>query len=334
MTNSGGAALSLGLCVLGCGSFSATFAQHIAELRGEIDLYFASRDLRKARDYKARFNGIDAFGDYATAAADPRVDAVYVCTPHHLHREHVALATSEGKHALVEKPIAATLDDAQAMIRLADTAGITLMVAENWRFHPAMLETKRLVDAGRLGQVRLIQLQEQYPFRPTGWRNRAEFNGGGVLIDGGIHKVSALSYLAGRPRQIYAHEVPSARPGLEAEDGVVIMTKSDQGVVGLINHSWCVAPMKPHSWVSISGTTASLYFERGQPQLKVVDSDSETLVDLDNYPGGFVPMLREFHSSIREGRQPSMSGAEGAADLTLVLAAYESIESGLPVMID
>lgn len=325
--------MSLGLCVLGCGDFAATFARSIAELRGEIDLYFASRDLRKAHDYKARFNGIDAFGDYAAAAADPRVDAVYVCTPHHLHLEHIALAANEGKHALVEKPIAATLDDAQAMIRLADSAGVTLMVAENWRFHPAMLEAKRLVDAGRLGQVRLIQLQEEYPFRPSGWRNRAEFNGGGVLIDGGIHKVSALSYLAGRPRQIYAHEVPSAQPWLEAEDGVVIMTKSDDGVVGVINHSWRVAPIQPHSWVSISGTTASLYFERGQPQLKVVDADSETLVDLDNYPGGFVPMVREFRNSIREGRQPSMSGAAGAADLALVLAAYESIESGRPVIL-
>lgn len=325
--------MPLGLCILGCGSFSATFAKHLVELRGEIDLYFASRDLSKARDYAARFNGLDAFGDYAAAAADPRVDAVYVCTPHHLHLEHVALAANEGKHALVEKPIAATLDDARAMIRLADSAGITLMVAENWRFHPAMLETKRLVDTGRLGQIRLIQFQEEYPFLPIGWRTRAEFNGGGVLIDGGIHKVSVLSYLAGRPSRIYAHEVPSAQPGLEAEDGVVVMTQSDDGVVGIINHSWRVAPIRPHSWVSISGTTASLYFERGKPQLKVVDADSETLVDLDNYPGGFVPMVREFLSSMQEGRQPSMNGVEGITDLSLVLAAYESMASGLPVIL-
>ena len=325
--------MPLGLCVLGCGDFAATFARSIAELRGEIDLYFASRDLSKAREYAARFNGIDAFGDYAAAAADPRVDAVYVCTPHHLHLEHVALAAREGKHALVEKPIAATLDDAQAMIQLADSAGVTLMVAENWRFHPAMSETKRLVDAGRIGQVRLMQLQEQYPFNPVGWRTNAEFNGGGVLIDGGIHKVSALSYVAGRPRQIYAHEVPSAQPGLEAEDGVVVMTRTADGVVGVINHSWSVAPVKPHSWVSVSGTTASLYFERGQPQLKIVDADSETSIDLDSYPGGFVPMVREFHQSILERRQPSMDGAEGAADLSLVLAAYQSMQSGQPVIL-
>ena len=110
--------MALGLCVLGCGSFAATFARSIAELRGEVDLYFASRDLHRARDYADRFGGAGAFGDYAEAAADPRVDAVYVCTPHHLHREHVALAVAAGKHVLVEKPIAGTLADAQEIVRL------------------------------------------------------------------------------------------------------------------------------------------------------------------------------------------------------------------------
>ena len=302
-------------------------------MRGDIDLYFASRDLDKAREYAARFDGAGAFGDYAAAAADARVDAVYVCTPHHLHLAHVELAAREGKHALVEKPIAHTLADARAMIRRADAAGVTLMVAENWRFHPAMQEAKRQVEAGRLGQLRLMQLQEQYPFRPSGWRNRAEFNGGGVLIDGGIHKISALSYLGGRPSRIYAHEVPPGQAGLDAEDGVVVMTQTEDGVVGLINHSWCAAPIQPHSWVSISGTTASLYFERGERQLKIVDANSETLIDLEDYPGGFVPMVREFHRSIVEGRQPAMDGAEGMADLSLVLAAYESMNFGQPVML-
>ncbi len=325
--------VSLGLLVLGCGDFSARFARYVSELSDEIGLYFASRDLRKARDYAARFNGIDAFGDYAAAVADPRVDAVYVCTPHHLHLEHVALAAREGKHALVEKPIAAELADAETMIRLTDSAGVTLMVAENWRFHPAVMEAKRLVDAGRLGSLRLMELHEQYPFFPQGWRSRAEFNGGGVLIDGGIHKFSVLSHLCGRPNRVYAHETPRGQPGLEAEDGAVVMTRTAEGVVGVITHSWNVAPIAPHSWVSLSGADATLYFEAGKPQLKIVEAGSETLIDVADHPGGFVPMVREFHRSIREQGAPAMSGAEGAADLALVLAAYESMASGQPVFV-
>ena len=244
----------------------------MATLSGEVDLYFASRDLRRAQEYASRFGGLDAFGSYVDAVADARVDAVYVCTPHHLHREHASLAFSAGKHVLVEKPIAGTLDDAEAMVREATSAGVTFMVAENFRFLPPVREASRLIEQGRVGRVRLIQLHEQFPFAPGGWRSRAELNGGGVLIDGGIHKLSAMTYLVGQPNEVYAREVPPSQPGLEAEDGAVVMTRDAGGAVGLINHSWSVVPPQPHSWVSISGTEALLYFEPGRPWLKVTDA--------------------------------------------------------------
>ena len=325
--------LGLGLCVLGCGSFAAVFARSVATLSGEVDLYFASRDLRKAHEYASRFGGLDAFGRYVDAVADTRVDAVYVCTPHHLHREHASLAFRAGKHVLVEKPIAGTLEDAEAMVREATSAGVTFMVAENFRFLPPVREAGRLIEQGRVGRVRLIQLHEQYPFLPVGWRERKDLNGGGVLIDGGIHKLSAIAYLTGAPTEVYAREVPPAQPGLDAEDGIVVVTRDADGVVGLINHSWSVVPPQPHSWVSISGTDATLYFEPGRPWLKVTDAASETTVTLEGYGNGLVTMVREFVSSIRERRQPAMTGEDGLADLALVLAAYESMETGLPVIL-
>ena len=325
--------MCLGLCVLGCGSFAAVFARSIAALSGEVDLYFASRDLGRAQEYASGFDGRDAFGFYEDAVADPRVEAVYVCTPHHLHREHASLAFRSGKHVLVEKPIAGTLADAQAMVREAASAGVTFMVAENYRFLPPVQEAKRLLDQGRAGRVRLIQLHEQFPFKPGGWRSRAELNGGGVLIDGGIHKLSAVAYLVGQPNEVYAREVPPSQPGLEAEDGAVVMTRDAGGAVGLINHSWSVVPPQPHSWVSISGTEATLYFEPGKPWLKVTDARSETTVPLEDFGNGLVPMVREFRSSIVEGRAPATTGEAGLADLALVLAAYEAMATGLPVSV-
>jgi predicted dehydrogenase len=303
----------------------------MAALSGEVDLYFASRDLGRAEEYAARFNGIDAFGSYEEAVADPRVEAVYVCTPHHLHREHASLAFRAGKHVLVEKPIAGTLADAEAMIREAESAGVTFMVAENYRFLPPLQEAKRLIEQGRVGQLRLVQLQEQYPFKPGGWRSRADLNGGGVFIDGGIHKLSAVAYLAGQPTEVYAREVLPGQPGLEAEDGVIVITRDANGVVGLINHSWSVVPPRPHSWVSISGTDASLYFEPGRPWLRITEADAETTVELPDHGNGLVPMVREFRQSILEGRQPAMTGRDGLADLLMVLKAYESMAMGLPV---
>lgn len=323
--------MSIGLCVLGCGAFARVFAESVAELRDDVDLYFASRDLARAREYAARYDGADAFGSYADAAADPRVDALYVCTPHYLHLEHVALAARNGKHALVEKPIAGTLADAEEMIRQAESAGVNLMVAENYRFMPTVRAARKLLDRGALGQVRLIQLQEQSPFRPSGWRNRREFNGGGVLIDGGIHKVNVLSYLIGPPREIYARQILPGQPGLAAEDGTVIVATTADGVVAVVNHSWNVAPVTPRSWVSISGAAASAHFQLGRPWLKVLDGNAETVERFDHDPTGLAATVAEFHRSIQESRQPEMNGRQGIADLALVLKAYESIDTGRPV---
>ena len=136
------------MCVIGCGSFAGIFAQSIMTLRGEIDLYFDSRDLGRAQDYSSRFNGVDAFGSYESAASDPRVDALYICTPHHLHLEHATLATRLGKHILLEKPIAGTLEDAHAIVAKAEKTGVNLMVAENYRFLSAVLKAKELVEDG------------------------------------------------------------------------------------------------------------------------------------------------------------------------------------------
>ena len=319
---------------MGCGSFARVFAETVSGLRGEIGLYFASRDLARAREYASQFNGLDAFGSYASAAADPRVEAVYICTPHHLHLEHVALAASQGKHVLVEKPIAGNLADAEAncapgrVRRDQSDGGGELPVPE------LGAESQRFGEPGAGGTSQTGPATGAASVQPSRWRNQAGLNGGGVLIDGGIHKASVLAYLSGRPNQVYAQRLLPGQPGLEAEDGIVVMTRTKDGVTGVINHSWSVAPTTPRPWVSILGAKSTLYFELGRPWLKILDRTSEELLDLPDEVRGLVPMVREFHQSIIEGREPAMSGAQGIADLTLVLKAYESLELGKPVPVD
>jgi len=120
--------MKLALCIVGCGQFARTFVQGLQPVRDDLDLFFASRDMARARAYAALFQGRGAFGSYEAAAADPRVEAMYLCTPHHLHQAHVVLAAQAGKHILMEKPIARTLAEGQAIIAEAQRAGVTLMV--------------------------------------------------------------------------------------------------------------------------------------------------------------------------------------------------------------
>ena len=255
--------MKFGLCVIGCGAFARTFATEIQGELTDIDLYFASRDEGKAATFATEYRGAGSFGSYESAVADGRVDAVYICTPHHLHLEHARLAAGAGKHILLEKPLARTTEEARAIVSAAADAGVTLMVAENYRFMPPVLAAKELVDGGAAGTLRLVQLQEDFPFQPTEWRNDAEQNGGGVLIDGGIHKASLLAYLAGDPSEVYAAEVPSAQTGMAAEDGVFAMLRFPNGLVGVINHTWSAGPHSDRPWVTVSGSKASLAFELG-----------------------------------------------------------------------
>ena len=134
--------MKLGLCVIGCGEFARTFAESVAVARNQVELYFASRDYARAKDYSDEFDGAGAFGSYEDAAEDPRIEALYICTPHHLHLEHAQLAARAKKHILLEKPIARTIDEARAIISAADDARVKLMIAESYRFRAPVQEAK------------------------------------------------------------------------------------------------------------------------------------------------------------------------------------------------
>ena len=158
--------MALALCVVGCGQFARTFAKSVRSFGGfppsqGVDLFFASRDRRRARAYARRFGGLDFYGSYEEAAADPRVEAMYLCTPHHLHMEQAIMAASHGKHILVEKPIARNMAEGRRIVASASAAGVVLMVAENYRFMPVVQKARELVRAGAVGTLRYIQIQAE-----------------------------------------------------------------------------------------------------------------------------------------------------------------------------
>ena len=320
----------LSLCVLGCGRYAADFSSSLLGLSGEVDLYFASRDLGRAKEYCLRFGGEGYFGSYSDAANDSAIDSLYVCTPHHLHRQHAELGISRGKHILVEKPLAHNLEDGLALISAARSAGLTLMVAENLRYFAQVRKCKELVSEGAVGTVRLVQFQEEYPFQPGGWRSDSSLNGGGVFIDGGIHKVHFMRYLLGDPDTVFAAELPKAIGDLEGEDGIMATLVWATGAVGSINHSWTTGQPKPPS-VEVSGTRGRIAFQIGSGSLTV---DQGSGVETWQFPPdhrGIPAMVREFKESIVEGRVPETSGEEGLRDVELVLATYESARLGKSV---
>ena len=331
--------MGIGLCVVGCGQFARTFVKAIRSFDawgpdGGPDLFFASRDRKRAAAYCRRFNGGGYFGSYEEAASDPRVQAMYLCTPHHLHVEHALLAARHSRHILVEKPIASTLEEGERMVVAAREADVKLMVAENFRFMPTVRKARELISEGAIGTVRLLQVQEEARYLLQGWRGDPRQMGGGVLIDGGIHSMDMLIDLAGMPREVYSASLPRVLPGSEGEDGTVLMARLERGATGFINHAWGISKRAWRLWVSVSGTRGRIYFEPRMPVLKLETEDGPRTFRFPQDRSGIGSMVKEFQDSIREDRPPLTSGEEGLRDLQVVLAAYESAARGIAVRVE
>ena len=326
--------MKIGLCVVGCGEFAKIFANSIQPLLTDIDLYFASRDLAKAKKYSLSFNGRGAFGSYEDAAEDSNIHAMYICTPHYLHLENAILAASNTKHVLIEKPIACSTDQAKQLIKSARQANVNLMIAENYRFMPGIRLCKQLVTEGAIGQIRVAQIQEESQYHRTGWRNNPDKNGGGSFIDAGIHKVHFLRYLMGEPSHIYALPIGnSLRDGL-AEDGLLFVAKWRTDEVGVIYHSSSPINNQSYHRITLTGTCGSLTFNVGESQLQLSDMHTSQILEVPGDPDGLLPMTKEFISSIRDGREPELPGEEGLRDLELVEKAYQSVIESTSLSLD
>ncbi|MCF2530223.1 Gfo/Idh/MocA family protein [Yinghuangia soli] len=185
------------------GGIAATLAAVIAAEPGMWIAAVGSRSKERAADFAARHGAAASYGSYAELMADPGVHAVYVATPHAQHREVVELALAAGKAVLCEKPIAATVADAEAMAAQARAAGVFLMEAMWMRFNPLVRRVKELADDGKLGEVRSVHASFGFPFPydPDHRLWNPEL-GGGALLDLGVYPVALAQLLLGSPESV------------------------------------------------------------------------------------------------------------------------------------
>jgi phthalate 4,5-cis-dihydrodiol dehydrogenase len=169
---------------------------------------------------RARFSadfGAPAHDSVEALCADPQVQVVYVATPHQLHRDHVALAAAAGKHVLVEKPMAITLQECQAMVDACTQAGVHMIVGHSHSFDAPILRLRALIASGRYGRVRMIHAMNYTDFlyrprRPEELDTRA---GGGVVFSQGAHQIDIVRLIGGgrlRSVRAFTGQWDPARP--------------------------------------------------------------------------------------------------------------------------
>jgi phthalate 4,5-cis-dihydrodiol dehydrogenase len=189
---------SLRLGVAGLGrAFTLMLPTLVADER--IDLVAAADPRPEARQRFATDFAAQTYDSVAALCDDPRVEAVYVATPHQLHAEHVCAAAAAGKHVLVEKPMAITVAECEAMIAAARAAGVHIVVGHSHSFNGPVLRARQIIESGAVGAVRMITGLNftDYMYRPRRPEEMLTAQGGGVVFSQGAHQIDIARLLGG-----------------------------------------------------------------------------------------------------------------------------------------
>ena len=187
--------------------------------------------------------------------ADPDLDVIDICLPHHLHVDAIIAAAKAGKAVLCEKPLCTNLDDARRIKETLCQTGTPYMSAHNQLFQPSLIEARRLIAAGVIGQPYLLRSIETFQSRSFdpwsqngtggakrwGWRSDLKQSGGGELLDTGYHSTYRLLSLAGeRPVEVTGLMSRFFQHELKTEDTGMVLVRFESGVVGEILTSWAL----------------------------------------------------------------------------------------------
>ncbi|MGI9260473.1 MAG: Gfo/Idh/MocA family protein, partial [Woeseiaceae bacterium] len=190
----------LNIGILGTGRMAHAFATGIRETDKATLVAVGSRNAETAKQFADEFGIIAAHAGYAALAGDPNVDLVYVASPHSLHSEHCLMCLDAGKAVLCEKPFSINAQEARAVIERARKQQLFLMEAMWTRFIPAVCRLRELLEAGAIGETKLLVAGGAYmpEFDPDFYLFRPDL-GGGVLLDAGVYLVSIASMIFGAP---------------------------------------------------------------------------------------------------------------------------------------
>jgi 1,5-anhydro-D-fructose reductase (1,5-anhydro-D-mannitol-forming) len=190
---------AVGWGIVGLGGIATRMAQAVEAAEGAVLAAVCSRSLEKADEFTARF-GARAYVEYAAMLADDAVDVVYVASPTYLHVEHTIAAARAGKHVLVEKPMALSVEDAEAMAAAAEQSGVRLGVGFHLRQHPVHVAMRDLIGQGGLGDVVLAQALWGFysaDLPHDSWKMDPARAGGGSVTALGVHMIDVLRWLVG-----------------------------------------------------------------------------------------------------------------------------------------
>jgi predicted dehydrogenase len=335
--------------VVGCGAISTQHLEAIAASDGLELAGVVSRSTDRARAVGEQWS-VPWFTELDELLTQSGPDAVTICTPSGLHPGQALVALKAGCHVVVEKPIALSVADADAVVREGRERGLVVATISQRRFEPAVRRLRDAVEAGALGRISLVIAEGLY-HRPQSYYDSAAWRGtknldGGVLMNQAIHMIDLVRWIGGPVVSVAGH-ITTLGHRMEAEDTASVSLRFSDGALGQIVATTCATPEFP--------TELRVYGDRGHVRI-VGESATEWDVpgmaapprgsDEPVPPGagatrtwgtnavGYVRQYRDFVEAVRDGRPPVVTGQDGRDAVEIITAAYESDRLGRATVLD
>ena len=332
--------------IVGSGSIASLHAQVILSMPDAALSAIYGRSLDKVQNLAAQYH-CDGYTDYQEMLKRTDIDAVTICTPSGMHADLGIQAALAGKHVFIEKPIDINLEKADALIKTCQNQGVKLGIILQRRYSEGVTALKKLLEQGKLGKlifggcyIKLYRDQAYYDSAP--WRGTWKLDGGGVLMNQGVHYIDMLQYLAGPIVEISGECGTLGHIGLEVEDTASASIKFQSGALGVIEGTTCAYPGLV-SRVDIYGTEGSAVIENDVLTFVELKSGYQYKVESNTENAGVsspgIDLLchqrqfQEIVTAIKTDMEPPINGLEGRKALEVILAIYKSAFTGSRVIL-
>jgi UDP-N-acetyl-2-amino-2-deoxyglucuronate dehydrogenase len=343
---------SLGFAVVGCGMIARFHVRALADVPGTRVAALVTRNPASADKLMAEtgLSAVPVFTDLADALKRPDVDVVIVTTPSGVHLDTAIAAANAGKHVVVEKPLEITPERCDRIIAACDRNRVQLCTIFPSRFHDANVALKKAVDAGRFGRLTLGETtckwwRTQAYYDEGGWKGTQALDGGGALMNQGIHNVDLLLWMMGDATHVTGFTATLAHERIEVEDTAVACLRFKNGALGVIQATTSVAPGLPKT-IAVHGDRGTAVIEQEdilkwdftteQPEDVTIKERFAHKVGASGGSSdpkaishqGHARQLADFVRAIQTKTAPRVDGREGRKAVAVICAIYESMRTG------
>ncbi len=344
---------SYGFAIIGTGAIAHIHAKVIQTIIGATLVGVYNRTLATAQDFAEKYNCI-AYQSLTEMLENQQISIICICTASGTHLEPALACIKANKHCLIEKPLEISIERCKKIIAAAKEQGVRVATIFPSRFHPSSIQIKQALNEGRFGNLVLGSAyvkwsRDEAYYNSAAWRGTWALDGGGALMNQGIHALDLLQWYMGSVESVFAYAGNRRHKGIEVEDTVIATLQFANGAVGSIE---CTTAAYPGSLkkVEIVGTAGSATLEENNiinwqflDDLEATNVNSETVEDQTTKGGANQPMnisslghqlqIEEFLSAIQMGVPSLVEDEEGIISVEIIAAIYESVRLAKPIKI-